>query len=263
MPFTSRNASSLISALGRSHLHFCGPTSDAHSGSRAGDRICKSCRITIFQRCRYASAAVAVAEEPSFDSNTSTPPSASPQHAYQLRAGVVLSRPPQITRDLTHFEKAFYLYQRRLNERLALPFSRWFYFPKGSAAEKEWNRKTSRRRTPAHEIGAYSREGQTAWNDELLVGAAESETEHQIEALLKDAEPSTASEEDASNLTREPVERPMPRVTEADKKGDTKSLDRMLQRSLYLLIRNTGGRWTFPHTRVMGRESLHTVCFLH
>ncbi|KAI9659379.1 MAG: 54S ribosomal protein L17 mitochondrial [Bathelium mastoideum] len=225
----------------------------------ASSHICKSCRATISRQRRYATAAAAVAEDPPANNDASALPSSSPQLAYQLRAGVVLSRPPQITRDLTPFEKAFYLYQRRLNERLALPFSHWFYFPKGSAAEKEWKRKIRDRRNPAHEIGTYSSSGKGAWNDEVLIGASESETEHQVDALLEDAQPSNVNEEEGANSAREPVERPMPRVTEADKEGNTKSLDRSLQRTLYLLIKNAEGRWIFPHTRVMGKESLHTA----
>lgn len=152
------------------------------------------------------------------------------------------------------------MYQRRLNERLALPFSRYFYFKRDTATDREWKRKAKQRLTPAREIGVYSGYGNEAWNDELLVGAPESETEHQVEALIKDAEPPAVGEEEgASSLKREPVERPIARATEADENGDKKSLNRLLQRSLYLMIRNAEGRWTFPHTRVTGKESLHTV----
>jgi large subunit ribosomal protein L46 len=55
------------------------------------------------------------------------------------------------------------------------------------------------------------------------------------------------------------VERPMPRVTEADKKGDERSLDRRLDRTLYLLVKGSEGRWEFPASALIGRENLHEV----
>ena len=133
---------------------------------------------------RPASTAAAVAVEPSFDSNVAE----SPNLAYQLRAGIVLSRPPLITRDLHPFEKAFYLYQRRLNERLAIPFTRYFYYRKNTPPAIEFKRKIKERKTPARDIGFYDAYGPDAWHDELLMGAPESEPEHQMEALLKDAQ---------------------------------------------------------------------------
>ena len=121
--------------------------------------------------------------------------------------------------------------------------------------------KAKQRLTPARDIGSYSGYGSEAWNDELLVGAPESEPGHQVEALLKDAEPPAVGEEEgASSLKREPVEKPMSRTTQADEEGDKRSLNRLLQHSLYLVVKNAEGRWNFPHTRVIGKESLHTVC---
>ena len=175
-----------------------------------------------------------------------------------MQVAPVLSRPPVLTRTLTPFEKAYYLYQRRLNERLALPFTRYFYFKTNTPADLEWKRKIKTRLTAARDIGVYSGYGQWAWNDELLVDAKESEPEEQVEALLKDAEvPETASAEEAAKW--EAVERPMPRVTEADKTKDTKSLNRLLERTLYLVVKNKLGRWQFPDGQIDGRESLQQV----
>ena len=55
------------------------------------------------------------------------------------------------------------------------------------------------------------------------------------------------------------VERPLSRVTEADRTGNQKSLDRMLARTLYLLFRGTEGKWMFPTSTLVPKESLHTV----
>jgi large subunit ribosomal protein L46 len=223
--------------------------------------VCRSCRDSISRQRRDASTAAAVAETPSSTSiEPESPLVAAPLPAYQLRAGVVLSRPPQITRDLHPFEKAFFMYQRRLNERTALPFIKQFYFKPGTPAADDWKHRMKTRRSAARDIGMYSATRKHAWNDELVVGAPESEPAHQIEALLQDAEaPSVSAEEAGTGMKKEPIERPMPRVTEADEKGDRKSLDRSLQRSLYLVVKNAAGRWSFPQTQLLPRESLHKV----
>lgn len=226
-----------------------------------GPSICRSCRDTITRT--YASAAVAAVQtEDQVAQHIPPVAQISPSTAYAVNAGVVLSRPPQITRDLHPFEAAYFLYQRRLNERLALPFTRYFYVKKRTPADLEWKRKMKQRLTPARDIGRYKGYGDEAWNDEVLVGAPESDFEHQVGKLLEDAEQSGL--EDAPDTTgakkmeREPVERPMPRVTEADKKNDTKSLNRALQRTLYLLVKNKEGQWQFPQDRLKD-EHLHGV----
>ncbi|KAK5201856.1 hypothetical protein LTR16_001221 [Cryomyces antarcticus] len=253
-----RSARQLASRTGESYRKTPPDTANAIKGGPAKELICKSCREHLSRR-KYSAAAAAVAETP--EPISSIPPftqASGPKQAYQLRAGVVLSRPPQLTRDLTPFEKAFFLYQRRLNERLALPFTRYFYFKKDTPADLEWKRKMKTRMTPARDIGMYNAYGKEGWNDEVLVGAKESETEEQIEALLKDVEVvSVGGAEGEAAKKESAIDRPMPRTTEADKSGDQKSLDRLLQRTLYLLVKNKEGRWTFPHGRIAGRENLH------
>lgn len=205
-----------------------------------------------------------------------------PRKAYRILASTVLSRPPLLTRNLTSFEKAFYLYQKRLNERLALPFTRYFYYKKGTPADVEWKRKQKVRKTAARDIGVYSGYGKEAWNDEVLVGDVTAEPSSQVSALIRDAEGKdivaaelvgdaetdglevSGNEKEAEGV-RKPVgqqvaiERPMPRFTEADEKKDSRSLSRKLDRSLYLLVKNKDGRWRFPEDRVYGRENLAQV----
>jgi large subunit ribosomal protein L46 len=188
---------------------------------------------------------------------------ASQATAYAVNAGVVLSRPPQLTRDLHPFESAFFLYQKRLNERLALPFTRYFYFKKRTPADLEWKRKMKQRLTPARDIGQYKGYGDEAWNDELLVGAEERNLEWQVGKLLEDAatdgrEAGEAEQKGMKKIEREMFDKPMPRRTEADEKNDTKSLNRALQRTLYLLVKNKEGQWQFPQDR-LNEENLHGV----
>ncbi|KAF1830571.1 50S ribosomal subunit L30 [Decorospora gaudefroyi] len=221
--------------------------------------ICRSCRDTI-SRTYASAAAAAVRTEDQIAQHIPPVAQVSPSTSYAVNTGVVLSRPPQITRDLHPFEAAFFLYQRRLNERLALPFTRYFYFKKRTPADVEWKRKMRQRLTPARDIGRYKGYGEEAWNDELLVGADESNFEHQVGKLLEDAEQSglegAADTTGATKVDHEPVDKPMPRVTEADRQHDTKSLNRALQRTLYLLVKNKDGQWQFPQDRLK-EENLH------
>lgn len=150
-----------------------------------------------------------------------------------------------------------------MNERLALPFTQYFYFRKQTPAMLDWKRKVKERQTAARDIGKYNPYSEEGWNDELLVGAKESEPEHQAEALLQDSlifPMQKDGEEAAMEAQRKALVKPMPRVTEADRKNDQRSLNRSLQRTLYLLVQNDRGHWTFPTDAITGRESLHQVC---
>lgn len=80
--------------------------------------------------------------------------------------------------------------------------------------------------------------------------------------------PSTETREKANSmfknteLTGEKELPPMPRLTEADKKRDIKSLDRYGQRNLYLLVKGSSGdkyEWRFPRGFVEKQELLHDV----
>ncbi|PGH23765.1 hypothetical protein AJ80_02195 [Polytolypa hystricis UAMH7299] len=226
--------------------------------------VCRSCQHTLSRR-GYATEAVTSGStgptEPSPPSPpTDTPSTSSPvtnlKQKYTIEGGIVLSRSPRITRDLTPFEKSFFLYQRRLNERLALPFTRYFYFKQGTPADVEWKRKYKDRQTAARDIGNYNAYSQDAWNDELLVGAKESEPEYQVEALVQDAEGITVTET-GEVIKKEEIPRPLSRVTEADRTDDQKSLDRLLQRTIYLLVRvGEEGYWKFPSVEVQEKESI-------
>jgi large subunit ribosomal protein L46 len=183
--------------------------------------------------------------------------------AYRIKSGVILTRPPILTREPTTFEAAFYLYQKRLNERLAVPFRRAFYFRTDTAADLDWRIKVRERHgVPAKDIGRYNPRGRTAWNDEVLTGSRTSEPEEVMERLLADAEMRVS--EDGEEITEEervPVERPMPRRTEADEKGDVHRLDRALDQTLYLVVKGESGDWMFPAGDIPTNESLHEVGF--
>ncbi|KAL8914491.1 MAG: hypothetical protein Q9171_000844 [Xanthocarpia ochracea] len=228
--------------------------------TRPSIHICKICRRLASTATASAAHASPVENPPPHAAVSSNKPFVPLRTAYKVKASILLSRPPLITRDLTPFEKSYFLYQRRLNERLAMPFSRYFYYQKGTPGDVEWKRKIKERLTPARDIGVYNAYAKEGWNDEVLVGAKESEPEAQVEALLWDAEVEGLKGEEEQEVKKHEVEKPMPRFTKADEVGDTKSLDRKMQRTLYLVVREgREGKWWFPNDVLVGKESLHTA----
>ncbi|KAF2150652.1 hypothetical protein K461DRAFT_295907 [Myriangium duriaei CBS 260.36] len=157
------------------------------------DPVCLSCRLSLRQQVRPAATAAspAPATNPLTTPTKSAPSKSSPpkpQQSYRVLTSVVVSRPPLLTRPLTAFEKAYHLYNRRLNERLALPFTRYFYYRKGTPSDGEWKRKVRARTTAARDIGNYSGYGRDAWNDEVLVGSNVGTWEDTVNQVIRDAE---------------------------------------------------------------------------
>jgi large subunit ribosomal protein L46 len=251
--------------------------------------VCSQCTITLSMRPNstrnYAAAAAALKTE------TTTPiaeqvPSPSPSKStnpYTIKAGVLLSRPPLLTRLPTAFESAYMFYQKRLNERLAIPFTRYFYFKKDTPADNDWKLKAKLRNgTPARELGGYNPYNSEGWNDEVLVGDQVSTREHLVDSLVKDSimainddgsiKVKLESEKDGKPVELEAgqetledmesegrIERPLERETTADTQVDVKRLDRCLDRTLYLVVQNEKGYWTFPTGELAGKENLHQV----
>ena len=184
------------------------------------------------------------------------------RYQYTIKSSLILTRPPLLTREPTPFESAFYLYQKRLDERLAVPFRHQFYFRKDTAAELDWRLKVRERHgVAAKDIGRYNPRGRVAWNDELLVGSPTSAPQTVMEKLLADAEMRVSEDgEEIATEERVAVERPSSRRTEADEKGDVRRLDRALDKTLYLVVRKgEGGEWQFPEGEVSAGETLHEV----
>lgn len=188
----------------------------------------------------------------------SIPPVTASTSQYETRAGILLSRPPLLTRPPTAFEEAYFFYQKRLHERLALPFSRYFYYKADTPADTDYKFKAKARGgAAARELGSYTGYGEEAWNDELLVGDKTSSKRWEREALVKDAK--MTSDEGAEEIKEVRVEK---RHTESDRKRDETKLDRKLARTVYLVVRGADGRWRFPSGGVVGRENLVQVCLL-
>lgn len=203
---------------------------------------------------------------------------------YRIRAGVILSRPPILTRTPSAFERAFHLYQKRLSERLHAPFAKEFYFRAQQPATIDFNLKFNdrlhvmqreigrhRQTQPAGSVGAQdrlTRRGRDAWDDEALmdVGELYSDPTYIRERLYTEAESRVS--EDGEQLEfddRLRIERPLGRETEADLSGDQTRLDRALDRTLYLVVKKFwhhqwgAHKWAFPMSDVRPDEGLHEV----
>lgn len=187
------------------------------------------------------------------------PFTASRKAEYRIKSGIILSRAPLLTRNLTPFENAFFFYQKRLNERLTTEFRHTLFFKENTVPDLDWNIKVNERGgIAAKELGRYFAKGRNAWNDELLVGSTLSDEGRIREILVKDAESRfTDDGEEAKPDEIVPVEKPMDRITEADKTNDVRRLDRKLDQTLYLVVQSGNGNWSFPTDDVPTDENLH------
>lgn len=180
----------------------------------------------------------------------------------KVKAGVLLSRAPLVTADPHPFEKAYHLYQRRLNERLVLPFTQYFYYKRGTPAFEQWRKsKTARGGVATRDVGKYNAYAENSWNDEVLVGDNTADPEKLVEQLVEEegrrAEFAGESGLDATAGLR--------RVTDADLNNDQRSLERKLQRTVYLVVKEKSregkpANWIFPSGVLAEKEGLAEVC---
>ncbi|EHA52901.1 hypothetical protein MCOR27_000272 [Pyricularia oryzae] len=235
--------------------------------SRSSPRVCAQCARgsiqTIPRRAYSASAAPTVsAVDPSASSEPPViPAKQSPQYPksdYRIRSGLILTRAPLLTRDPTPFESAFYLYQKRLNERLVSPFISSMWFKQDTPPQLDWNLKLDERKGIwAKDVGHYKPRGSTRWADEVHQGSPLADPELIRERLLEDAQMRYSDDgELLPEKERLPVEKPQPRRSEADEKNDLRRLDRAMDRTLYLVVKKGDG-WAFPASEVRTEENLH------
>ena len=227
--------------------------------------VCASCRTTAFLR-PYSAAAEAATRAQAHElkptqSEPKEPVTTSRRAAYRIKSGIILTRPPLLTRPLTPFESAFFFYQKRLNERLTTEFKDTMWFKKDTAADLDWRIKLAERGgLIPKELGRYHAKGRNAWNDELLVGSTLSDEERVRQILLKDAESRVTEDgEPAKPDEIIPVEQPQPRITEADRTNNVRRLDRKLDSTLYLVLRKSSGEWQFPSDDLSTEQNLHEV----
>ncbi|KAG0256845.1 54S ribosomal protein L17 mitochondrial [Mortierella polycephala] len=209
-------------------------------------------RLTIAARS-YASAsspstaAAAVAASEPFKSNVSISSSALVSstkdlivNGHRIVAGAVVSRQPLIVRDLTPFEQEYFTYQKNLERENAAAFGAEFYFKKGSIAERRWKQQEAERQAAASGIFSSSSSPSKSASKTPADPAADVESEEDRVAALE-----TKIEFND-------------RVTEADRKNDVRSLERALQRTLYLIVKKPRDQhaWQFPQGGVHLCENL-------
>jgi large subunit ribosomal protein L46 len=173
----------------------------------------------------------------------------------------LLTRAPLITANPHPFEKAYHLYQRRLNERLVLPFTQYFYYKKGTPSFEHWRKnKAARNGVAARDIGKYNAYQQDSWNDEALIGDNTADQGRLIEQLI-DEEGRGNEFAGESGLTETGG---LKRVTDADRNNDERSLERKLERTLYLLVKDGSKKdgpanWILPSGILAQKEGIAEV----
>ncbi|KAJ1723009.1 hypothetical protein LPJ53_002627 [Coemansia erecta] len=151
-----------------------------------------------------------------------------------VRAGVLLQRDPIITQQTSGFEAASDRYFEWLHYISAEKFPRDFFFKKGSSAEAKWMELEDMR-------------------------ASEWYFDKSSKPEFKSVKRAVVDEDAEAGDVDEVVSRTIevqPRETEADKKGDVKSLERKLDRTLYLLVKDSDGKWELPAGTVAEDEVL-------
>ncbi|TBU28895.1 39S mitochondrial ribosomal protein L46-domain-containing protein [Dichomitus squalens] len=160
-----------------------------------------------------------------------------------INAAVIVNRSPILTRTSSLFERAYYAYQSRIRRALFNPFPTEFYFKTGSLLEKKFAREEKLREKEAFGGPWFLKRSDRGLEEDGELGSIQ------------------VSPDQADNMGEEPIEPPASRIHEADKKGDVKSLDRLGERNLYLLVRGKDdlGKevWRFPQGPLQDGEFLH------
>ncbi|KAF9808972.1 hypothetical protein IEO21_07661 [Rhodonia placenta] len=156
-----------------------------------------------------------------------------------INTAVILNRSPIITRTPSPFERAYYAYHARIQRALFNPFPGDFYFKQGSLLEGKFAEEEKERERLAFGGPRFGK-GKEPDGDSAAATAPS-----MVEEVV-----STESGEEC-----------MPRIHEADIKGDVRSLDRQGERNLYLLLqgKDQSGRnvWRFPQGGIREGELLH------
>lgn len=167
--------------------------------------------------------------------------------AAAIESTLLLLRVPVVSQDLPKFQQQYYKYQNELWRRLMWTFPKWYYFREGTVAEQRFREINS---NPIFN------------NPNLEYPDGRPEIRHQRDRRFKQdiKVPKTyvESEEGSGddNMSRQIV--PNSRRTAADEARDESSLERLLARTLYLVVSHDQGKaWEFPSFACNG-QALHT-----
>lgn len=113
----------------------------------------------------------------------------------------------------------------------------------------------------ARDIGRYNAYTAESWNDEVLVGDSSGTPSQIVEQLIEEEGRQAEFAGDSGNHKLAGLKR----KTAADEKEDVQSLERSLDRTLYLLVRNKSpakgveAKWQFPSGPLEFKEGLKDV----
>ena len=166
-----------------------------------------------------------------------------------ILASTILNRAPILTRTLDPFEEAYYIYQRRMYRALSQTLSADVYFKPGSLLQRRVAIEELAREKEAFGEDWEPLRGLRVEEDDVAGGENEGGggfgTKSFAQQMVEEAELE---------------EKPQPRVHRADVEGDVKSLDRLGERNLYLVVKQNSV-WTFPTGSVDTEQVLlHKVC---
>ncbi|KZS99025.1 hypothetical protein SISNIDRAFT_480611 [Sistotremastrum niveocremeum HHB9708] len=148
---------------------------------------------------------------------------------HRLKIGMVVNRAPILTRTPTSFEKAYYAYQNRLSRALSNPFPRDFYFKPGEPLENQFAEEEKKR-----EDWLFHRKPSKKAKDEDTVQVVSQDFAEEFE--------------------------PEKRRAKADLYNNKRSLNRLGERNLYLLLKKPSkgtSPWAFPEAEIYKGERLH------
>ncbi|CEH13919.1 Mitochondrial ribosomal protein L17 [Ceraceosorus bombacis] len=154
-----------------------------------------------------------------------------PKGKGKISAALLLARSPVILRQPSPLESAYFQYNQKLSAALEQPFVKDFYFKKGSAAEQKFEADQAERRQILSGQKTSSRADLENDTAPVQVGGTEAEAE---------------------------LYTTQPRRTKADVEGVRATLDRRLERTLYLVLKE-GSSWRLPSKLLDDGESLHAA----
>lgn len=152
----------------------------------------------------------------------------------KVNAAVLLSRTPIVTPETPKFEAAFYQYQEELERRLMWTFPKWYYFKKGTVAEREFSE--AQTYPVPNNPSVWFPEGRP----DLKHGR---DRRFKQEVRLPKKHVENDEEIDLEDISR-PI-KPNSRITKADTENDQTSLERKLANTLYLVV-SQEGKWKLP-----------------
>lgn len=162
-----------------------------------------------------------------------------------IRSALLLARGPIVVPELSKFEAQYIKYQGELDKRLMWTFPYYYYFKKGTMSEYKFQ--AAQKRPVSKQPGVWFPEG-------IPDIRHNRERSKKQDVIL----PKNETSEEDSSISRPVLKNSI--ITPADEQNDTKSLERQLRRTLYLVVKTTkDSDWKFPSFPYENGRLLHEV----